>query len=645
MKLPKLLTFFMLPVISFTGNLFSQSDFTDIQTFIDSNITRNFINTNFDNNRNNAALISKVNFYKDIGKFDFFLKNYYSSSVTKLNENLYRDFDNIKTGVGYNVNDNLNISGNFLGQFFSDDRTFQLKGSSSNMAYISSLYEALWGGSQVYSVLNAGYKVESQFEELDKGPSFSGDFNIYNLNLSDFLIDGKLKLGYESLDPRKKNMAYTHLYIARPFENNLARNEFDGIFSRIRKDFYFPADQNSKQQFGINSNIEKRVETIFRVYNRFDYTISKNIALVFNLSPNYRRVTKENEYIPVTPTLQPSIYDTDIQELSLSGDIALNFQLKKVDFQVKAYYSERDEKHFLINSSRVTSNFVRIIEENEATKNNHSSIFKLNTNVYYNVNLMNRFEFSGYASVLKYDTQSRINYDDRDELGFLVYFAHRFNNLSNLVLVTSVDLNLYHTVYIFSQRSSNNNWNRVLRFTSKSFFEPGENFRNVGTFSVLANYTVYDFQDVVSSVRSFSFRQVSLKDSMIVKFSKHFGTDIYGEIKFYERGELNWSEFTQRPVNYFEDKIINSELNYFFNKFVTISAGYRFFEQRRYNYIAGERVFENFVRTTGPFAALKVLWKRNSTIEILTSYDYYKYGDENPSTENSNIQINANWNF
>ncbi|HWA05008.1 MAG TPA: hypothetical protein VG961_00570, partial [Ignavibacteria bacterium] len=42
----------------------AQSDFTDVQTFIDSNITRNFLLTYFDNNKNTAALISRFNFYK-----------------------------------------------------------------------------------------------------------------------------------------------------------------------------------------------------------------------------------------------------------------------------------------------------------------------------------------------------------------------------------------------------------------------------------------------------------------------------------------------------------------------------------------------------------------------------------------------------
>jgi len=623
----------------------AQSDFTDVQTFIDSNITRNFLLTYFDNNKNTAALISRFNFYKKHKRFNVFVKNYYSSSVTKLNENLYRDFDNVKITGGYAVSNSLNISANYFGQFFSDDRTFQLKGSSSNMGYLSALYDNVINGSQIYSTLNAGYKVESQYDELNKGPSFSGDFSIYNLNLSDFLVDGQLRLGYETLDPRKKSLLYSRIYFEKPFENNLARNEFDGTFSMVRKDFYFPADNLSVQQYGIKNNIEKRIENIFKFYNRFDYTISDHVAVVFNLNPDYRRITKENTYIPVTTNTQPSIYDTDIQELSFAGDIAINFQYRKLDYQLKVYYRERDEKHFLMNAGRINNNFVNIIENNEATKNNHSSIFKLNGNVYYNINLMNRVEFSGSASILKYDTQSDLNYDDRDELGYLVYVAHRFNNLRNLILVTSFDVNLYHTVYILAQKSSNNNWNRVIRFTSKSFFEPSDNFRNVGTFSVLANYTVYDFQDIISSVKSYSFRQLNLKDSLIVRFSRHFGTDIYGEVKLYERGELNWNDFTQRPVNYFEDKIINTELNYFFNNFITFSGGYRWFEQRKFNYLNGERVFDNYVRTTGPFVKIRAEWKRNSVIELLGTYDYYRYGDGSPGSDNGNVYLNASWNF
>jgi hypothetical protein len=623
----------------------SQSDFTEIKTFIDSNITRNFLYTNFDNNRNTAAMLSEFNFFKKLGKVDIFLKNYYTSSITKLEENLYRDFDNVRAGAGYDFTDEVNVSANYFAQFYADDKTFQFKGSSTNMAYISGVYDGLINGSQLYSVLNAGYRVESQYEELNRGPSLSGELSVYSLNVSDFIVDGQMRLGYESLDPRKKHLVYTHLLMERSFDNNLARNEFDGVFSRIRKDFYFPADAFSKQQFGVNNNIEKRIESIYRFFDRFDYSISDNLSVVFTVDPNYRRVTKENTYIPFTPTLQPSIYDTDIQELSIAGDIALNFQFSKWDYQLKAAYRERDEKHFLLNPQRIGANFVDQVETSEATKNNHSNIFMMSSNLYFNPNMMNRFELTGSASILKYDTPSEENFDERDEAGYLIYAGHRFNNLKNLVLITSVDLNLYHTVYILSQKSSNNNWNRVLRFTSKSYFEPFSWLRNTGTFTVLANYTVYDFQDIISSIKSYSFRQLNLKDSLILKFAGNFGADIYAEVKMYERGELNWSEFSQRPVSYFEDKIINSELNYFFNKFITFSAGFKYFEQRRYRYVEGERVYDNFVRTTGPFAGVKAEWKNSSYIELVGGYDYYKYGDNTPGSRNGIFYVNAGVNF
>ena len=95
-------------------NVLAQSDFTDVQTFIDSNITRNFLFTNFDNNRNTSSLISRFNYFYKIKKFNVFLKNYYSSSVTKLNENLFRDFDNMKLTGAYMVVKNLNVSANYL---------------------------------------------------------------------------------------------------------------------------------------------------------------------------------------------------------------------------------------------------------------------------------------------------------------------------------------------------------------------------------------------------------------------------------------------------------------------------------------------------------------------------------------------------
>jgi len=636
-----------LPVVIFFSAKFlsSQTNVSEIQTFIDSNITRNFTYTSFDNSLLSADFLSKLNLTIKHKKQNFFLKNYYSSSVTKLNEKLFRDFDNVKAGTGYNIAENLNISVNYLGQVFSDDKTFKLYGTSSSTFYSSASYDGNLGNASVYSFVNAGYKLEDQFGEKNRGPVLNGEFYIYNLNFSDYLVDGQIKLGYENLDPRKNTWISTRMYFEKSFKNNLAKNEFEGIFSRTKKGYYFPADINSIQQFGINNNIENRTEYVLKGFDRFDYTISNHVDFYLTVNPIYHDIQKINQYLPVVLTAAPSIYDTDLQDFSVDGDAALRFNFKKLNYQLKVSYIERNQQYLLVNPSRINRNFITQVQRLEATKDNNSSLFKLSADAAYDISLSNRLQLSGSASILKYDTPSNENFEDRDEQNFLIYLAHRYNNLKNLELTTSIDLNLYHTVYIFGQKSGNNNWNRVLRLTSRSLFTPASWLRNIGQFTILANYTVYDFEDIISTVKSYSFRQLNLKDSLIVNPMTHFGVAIYGEVKLYERGELNWREFSQRPVNYFEDKIINSELNYFFNKFTTISAGYRFFQESRYNYVAGQKVFDTYFRTSGPFARLSVYWKKSSRIDLITSYDYYKYGDNIPSTSYSSTSINVLWNF
>jgi hypothetical protein len=196
-----------------------------------------------------------------------------------------------------------------------------------------------------------------------------------------------------------------------------------------------------------------------------------------------------------------------------------------------------------------------------------------------------------------------------------------------------------------SEKSANNNWNRVLRLMSKNIFTPMKNFRTINTFSVLANYTVYDFEDLVSDVKSYSFRQFNIKDSTTWKFSGDFGFDVYAELKLYERGELNWREFSEKPVNYFDDRIIDAQLDYFFNKFMTLSGGYRFFEQRMFNYINGDKIFSTSVKTFGPVLRLRADIQKYSYIDLIASYDTYNYGNTLPSTSNGSLYLTVQWNF
>lgn len=628
-----------------TAKCTSQIDVSEVQTFLDSSSTRDFFSNYFTNDRLSSNLISKFSYTLTKDKLEVFLKNYYSSNVSKLTTKLFRDYDNVVIGTGYYLKDNFKASLNYSGQLYSDEKNVKGQGTFSNYIYASGIFQDDFKGVSYYSRINTGYKIERQIEELNKGFSTNAEFKVTNLNINDYFFDGQLKLKYEDLNPRRNTIVYVKTYLDKSFTDGLARNELDASFSRIRKEFYFPADQTTINQFGIANNIENRIEYVAKGYDRFDYTISERVGFYLTVEPYYRNIFKENLYVPNSTSVSPSVYDTRVFEFMLGGEAALTYDYKKLNTQFRMKYSERDEQHTLINEYRIPFVFVRDKQNLEASKNNHSSTVRMTGSVNYDLTLKNRFEVSAMASLLKYDTQSNLNFDDRDELNYLFYIAHRYNNLQNLNLLTSVDLNLYHTVYIFAQKSSNNNWNRVIRLQSRSIFEPSKSLRSINTFSVLANYTAYDFEDLLSSVKSYSFRQFNAKDSTQWFITENLAADIYGEIKLYERGELNWRAFTLRPVTYYEDKIVNGYLSWFFSRRFFISAGYRFFEQKRFNYLNGDRIFDTFVRTLGPVAKFKAEFNSVSYIEVIGSYDFYRFPDESVNSSNGNIIINVMWNF
>ncbi len=267
------------------SRLYSQTGITDVQNFIDSTINKNFLSTYLDNGIQSANFDSRLNYVGKHKRLNFFFKNYYSSSVTKLSDNFFRDFENVKTGVGYTVNDDFSAYANYLGMLFSDDKNIQLKGSSSSLFSLSGIYKKSYTNLSFNTNVNAGYKLEKQIGELNRGISLAGEFNLENLFISDYFIDGQLKLGYEDLDPRKNNLVLSRLYFDKSFANDLARNEFEGFFSRIRKDFYFPADPVTQSQFGVLNNIEERTESIIKGFDRFDYYVTPKVLFYLNVNP------------------------------------------------------------------------------------------------------------------------------------------------------------------------------------------------------------------------------------------------------------------------------------------------------------------------------------------------------------------------
>jgi hypothetical protein len=159
---------------------------------------------------------------------------------------------------------------------------------------------------------------------------------------------------------------------------------------------------------------------------------------------------------------------------------------------------------------------------------------------------------------------------------------------------------LSHIVYLFSRWSGNNNYNRVLRLAPAVTCRPGEGIVSANVFEVLANYTVYDYEQLVSDVHSFSYRQFGWTDSSSIQFTDRIGLDFFSYLKLYERGQLKWSEFSERTENSFVDKTISSQIRYSPDSRMLFAVGVRYFSQSRFSYATGVKAVDTFIRSFGP---------------------------------------------
>jgi hypothetical protein len=148
--------------------------------------------------------------------------------------------------------------------------------------------------------------------------------------------------------------------------------------------------------------------------------------------------------------------------------------------------------------------------------------------------------------LLRYDTPSAQNFDDRDELTTLVTLQYGRRLSSLLAAGVTLSGQSVHLVFLRAQRSALNNVNNVLRLAPYVRIE-GSTVQMQPVCEVLANFTVYDFEEQGSSVRSFSFRQISLRDSIVVRLGGTLHLESHILLRYFERATLYWTRFAESP--------------------------------------------------------------------------------------------------
>jgi hypothetical protein len=425
------------------------------------------------------------------------------------------------------------------------------------------------------------------------------------------------------------------------FDKDVA-NIFSARFIQNRKDFYFTAQPQTAEDFNITNNIQSRIETGYAIEDRLRFG---NFIEIFTLDAlgkvTWREIDRDTRYKPFVIN-DPSLYDTKINELRLEFESIISYYSDFFSGSLRGIVSERDEKNITKNIQGSNAIFFEERSNQERRKNNTSTRASLAFSGNINFSDSDKLLFSLLQNKLRYDTPSEENFDDRDEILSIVRLRYSKLLTPFFEAFVSTEGTYSHIVYLFSERSSNNNINRVLKLaTGGNYF--GKNVSSSNTFEVSANYTVYDFEDLNPNFKSFSFRQFTAIDSSKITIFKDLYLNIFGYLKLSQQGDFKWNSFSERPTRFLEEIYAEPKISVNVNG-ILLSLGLRYFSLKTFNFNVRDKILDSDYLSRGPIMEIFLLLK---DVLYLRIYGWYEFITVNSTLEQeqTNLTMQVNWSF
>lgn len=493
-----------------------------------------------------------------------------------------------------------------------------------------------------------GYKEEQQFDIHETGKTFGLESSFEETVITSKLY-GNLKLIHDNLSFRSNQFFNTELNLEN-FLSDFLYTSTRFYFNKIARDYFTTIDTSTAKIFNINFNIENRFDNVIEFSQNFELKGQKNFDVALNGNLFYRTVEKSIKYKNL---LQPTknLFDTKINEFRLGINGEINFYFNRFTNNIKFSYLERSEKHSVKRIFGIPDFLYYQRLDEELQKNNYSARVTLATR--NKINIFDRDTLSVDASIskLRYDTPSLDNFtnptniirDDRDELLYIIRLQYLkvFNTrFQGLIFLESFN---NHLVYIFKERSSNNNWNRVLRLTTASKYD-SKNFSSNNYFEVLANYTIYDFEDVFQTTQSFAFRQFGFQDSTKIYLSHKYFIALNYTLKLSEQGIFYWRNFSSIPGRFLEEQSGELKVGYSLSQISYLLIGARYTSLSEFNFRGKEKQVVFQIKSIGPILEGYLFYRKNFYSSLRCWIEFIEQSKQSIK-RNINLSFNSQLSF
>jgi hypothetical protein len=607
--------------------------------FSNHNFSDRYLLNTFDKQLNtfNFNTVFRDNLIAD--NFFFGIKENFNSTIINAGTKNIKDEQYLWAIGQYDLSEPIKIGILLNHNLYSDDRDLAINKASQ---LTTSFYTKFQPSPNFEITPFAGFSQNEQIGEKDKGVIYGTEAGIDKYNLNDFELSSLLKYQNEDISPRKNTFRLVNVDLKSSFDEGF-NNIITANYSQQRKDFYFTADPQTMQEFNIDNNIQSRTESGYLIQDRIRFAPPKS-PLILDIQGRiaWRGIDRSTRYISESEAAN-SNYDTHIEESRLEFNSAADYIMDNVNLSLRFSFSERDEKHTPIRYSDLSSIVYNERLALEEDKDNTSQLANLSLQGRIILSRSDRITVSLFQRKLKYDTSSDQNFDDRDELLSIgrIFYERDFSPFFKAFV--NFEGNLNKIVYIFAERSSNNNVKRILKFSAGGLFTAGS-FSSSNSAEVSANYTVFDYEELNPNFKSYSFRQLAVRDSSKLQLNNKIRLFVTGYTKLSEQGDFKWSNFSSNPVRYLSEQYLEPKIFYDYSA-ASIGIGIRYFSLTTYNIQNGiERNKVSDYRSIGPLSEISFVAGDRILLKFYGWYEFIKTED-NSNRETVNISFKLSYKF
>ncbi len=397
---------------------------------------------------------------------------------------------------------------------------------------------------------------------------------LHSENIFDFTIlsgyESNRQLGFNSVGMAYAVEALLHKIDFEQYEVNASANGYLSNLTNDRTNSNLNIVLNLKNDYDENNRIALYVGYLntqsanfipIKNLDKIDYNIENRAKnhLIADLNLKFKIFQLDfDNILSISNRLEDKYYNQYFQNTAITGVNRQNHELillinsnlslqNEIMYQsIGLFLEHRDENFLLRNRFDIALDEELLLRDLENRKDNTLETRRLFYNGFVRLSRIDTIRTSTSVSIFRFDTPSEKNDDDYDKLMILgaVSYLRKFTN--QLTGGLTLETQHIHLVNLKAKQSALNNWYRSLRLGT-NFSYNDVSFSMNPRFDLIANYTIYDFEDILPNVNSISFRQIGIRDSIYMCLDKEYYLNLSYIMNYNERGILYWRNFAESP--------------------------------------------------------------------------------------------------